>query len=76
MHHACSLAGVEAARTIYVGDALRDIEAGRAAGMGTIAAGYGYVTADDDPAAWGADRVAGDVAELTQIVLKAVKLES
>lgn len=76
MHHACSLAGVEAARTIYVGDALRDIEAGRAAGMGTIAAGYGYVTADDDPAAWDADLIAADVAELTQMVLKAVNLES
>ncbi len=76
MHHACSLAGVQAARTIYVGDALRDIEAGRAAGMGTIAAGYGYVTADDDPAAWDADLIAADVAELTQMVLKAVNLES
>ncbi len=75
MHHACSLAGVEAARTIYVGDALRDIEAGRAAGMGTIAAGYGYVTADDDPASWGADLIAADVDELTQLVLKAVNLE-
>ena len=75
MHHACSLASVEAERTVYVGDALRDIEAGRAAGMGTIAAGYGYVTADDDPASWGADLIADDVAELTQMVLKAVNLE-
>ncbi len=76
MHHACTLAGVDAATTIYVGDALRDIEAGRAAGMGTIAAGYGYVTDDDDPSAWGADLIADDVAELTQMVLKAVNLEA
>ncbi len=75
MHHACTLASVDAARTIYVGDALRDIEAGRAAGMGTIAAAYGYVTADDDPASWGADLIAADVPELTQMVLKAVNLE-
>lgn len=75
MHHACTLAGVEAARTVYVGDALRDIEAGRAAGMGTIAAGYGYVTAEDDPQSWGADLIAEDVTELTQMVLKAVNLE-
>ena len=76
MHHACTLAGVEASRTIYVGDALRDIEAGLAAGMGTIAAAYGYVTADDDPGSWGADLIADDVHELTQMVLKAVNLEA
>ncbi len=75
MHHACTLAGVEASKTIYIGDALRDIEAGMAAGMGTIAAAYGYVTADDDPGSWGADLIAADVHELTQMVLKAVNLE-
>ena len=75
MYHACTLAGVDAAETIYVGDALRDIEAGRASGMGTVAAAYGYVTADDDPAAWGADLIADSVTELTQMVLKAVNLE-
>ena len=72
--HACELAGIEPARSIYVGDASRDIEAGRAAGMGTIAAGYGYITADDDPSGWGADLIVSDTQELTQIVLKAVNL--
>jgi len=72
--HACELAGIEPARSIYVGDSSRDIEAGRAAGMGTIAAGYGYITADDDPGAWGADLIVADTQELTQIVLKAVNL--
>jgi phosphoglycolate phosphatase len=39
---------------IYVGDDVRDIQAGRAAGMRTVAAAYGYC-ADSDPALWGAD---------------------
>jgi phosphoglycolate phosphatase len=71
---ACDMAGVEPHRTVYVGDALRDIEAGLAAGMATVAAGYGYITEDDDPQSWGADLVATDTEELTQIVLKAVNL--
>lgn len=74
--HACELAGVQPAEAIYVGDASRDIEAGRAAGMTTVAAAYGYITADDDAAAWGADLIAADTAELAQIVLKAVNLDS
>ena len=61
-------------KTAYVGDALRDIDAGRAAGMTTIAAGYGYVTFDDNPERWKADVIAGDPRELTTILLKAVNL--
>lgn len=74
--HACRLAGVRPARVIYVGDASRDIEAGRRAGMATVAAAYGYITEDDDPAAWGADRIAGDTGDLAQILLKGVNLSS
>ncbi len=66
--------GVAPARTVYVGDALRDIEAGRAAGMLTVAAAYGYITADDSPERWQADRIAADTAELTTILKKAVNL--
>jgi phosphoglycolate phosphatase len=62
------------ATAIYVGDSSRDIEAGRAAGMVTIAAAYGYVTPDDDAASWGADAIAHDTEELAQMVLKAVNL--
>jgi phosphoglycolate phosphatase len=53
---ACTLANVEPARSVYVGDDLRDIEAGRNAGMRTIAAGWGYLDGAD-PHAWGADLV-------------------
>ena len=43
------------ANSIYIGDHKRDIEAGRRAGMFTIAATYGYIESHDDPAAWGAN---------------------
>lgn len=72
----CDIAGVDAYRSIYIGDAERDIEAGLRAGAATIAAAYGYITEDDDPREWGADIIAVDTQELTQIVLKAVNLES
>lgn len=74
LHHACEIAGFDAAQTLYVGDSSRDIEAGQAAGMGTIAAAYGYITPDDDATAWGADAIARDTEELAHIVLKAVNL--
>jgi phosphoglycolate phosphatase len=49
--------GVEPARCVYVGDAPRDIDAGRAAEMATIAAAYGYIRPSEDPRSWGADLV-------------------
>ena len=73
---ACDIAGVDAYRSIYVGDSVRDIEAGLRAGMATIAASYGYITEDDDPREWGADIIAPDTQELVQIILKAVNLVS
>ena len=74
--HACDIADLEPGTTIYIGDAARDIEAGMNAGMATIAAAYGYITPDDDPAGWGADRIAADTVELAQIVRKALNLDS
>ena len=72
---ACEFVGVDPETSIYIGDAERDIEAGQRAGMATIAAGYGYITADDDPREWDADVIATTTEELTQIVLNAVNLE-
>lgn len=43
------------ARCVYVGDDERDIVAGRAAGMPTVAAAYGYLGAVADTAGWKAD---------------------
>lgn len=55
--HAARELRVSATRCVYVGDNVRDIEAGRAAGMYTIAAAWGYIPAGDDPATWQADRL-------------------
>ncbi|MBL0165101.1 MAG: HAD-IA family hydrolase [Xanthomonadales bacterium] len=61
--HACALLKVDPEKTLFVGDDLRDIEAGRAAGAVTVAAAWGYLNGGD-PYAWGADRVAASVAAL------------
>jgi phosphoglycolate phosphatase len=55
IQHACRQLGVAPVRCLYVGDAGRDIEAGRAAGSPTVAALFGYLMPDDDPADWHAD---------------------
>ena len=47
--------GLAPGQCLYVGDDERDIVAGRAAGMPTVAATYGYLGAKTDVAAWGAD---------------------
>ena len=46
---------IEPARCVYVGDDERDIVAGRAAGMPTVAAAYGYLGATADTQGWKAD---------------------
>lgn len=66
--HAARLLGVAPADCVYVGDAPRDIEAGRAAGMVTVAARYGYLP---DPAAvdaWNADAVIDSPGELVPLL--------
>lgn len=52
---ACRQAGSQPAQCLYVGDAQRDIEAGRAAGMPTVIAAYGYIDETQQPEQWGAD---------------------
>ena len=47
--------GLAPAECIYVGDDERDIQAGRAAGMRTVAATYGYLGSAADTRAWQAD---------------------
>lgn len=54
--HAAQALGVPAHGCWYVGDDERDIVAGRAAGMGSIAAGWGYC-GHSSPAQWGADQI-------------------
>ncbi|MCG5515991.1 MULTISPECIES: HAD family hydrolase [unclassified Ectothiorhodospira] len=52
---ACEQSGSTPGQCLYIGDALRDIQAGRAAGMRTLVARYGYIDAAQSPETWGAD---------------------
>jgi phosphoglycolate phosphatase len=62
--HAASVAGVAPEHCVYVGDAERDIVAGRAAGMQTVVAGYGYLGPDDEPLRWNAHGIVERPEEL------------
>ena len=68
LHLNCRELGCEISQAIYVGDHVRDIEAGREAGMYTIAAAYGYIVDGDDPAAWGADALAHRSEDLHDLI--------
>jgi phosphoglycolate phosphatase len=63
--------GVDPARCIYVGDDERDIVAGLAAGMSTVAAEYGYLGDKADTAAWGAHARIKSPQELLQLLARA-----
>ena len=62
--HACQLANSLPDQCLYVGDALRDIEAGRNAGMYTMVALFGYFTDHDQPHSWGATHLINEPREL------------
>lgn len=72
MLHAAQQIEVPATRCVYVGDADRDIRAGRAAGMTTVAAGYGYILDDDCATRWGADYLVNSVVELHDLLFKSL----
>lgn len=65
---ACEQAGVSPQQCWYVGDAERDIEAGRAAGMQTVVAMYGYLGEADQPENWGADVFVNAPLELLRLI--------
>ena len=53
--YGCRLAGGEPAACLFIGDAERDVQAGKDAGMTTLIATFGYLASDDRPETWGAD---------------------
>jgi len=54
---ACSQLQIQPEEAIYIGDHVRDIDAGRAAGMATIAAAWGYIGAAERIDLWMADHI-------------------
>lgn len=67
--HACKQAGVLPEACIFIGDDARDIQAGQAAGMYSIAAAWGYLDGGD-PHTWGADCVLEDVDQLARLLAR------
>ncbi|HUL09597.1 MAG TPA: HAD-IA family hydrolase [Candidatus Acidoferrum sp.] len=55
---------LQAARCAYVGDDLRDVVAGRAAGMATLVASWGYLGDGPPVHDWGADAILGTPSDL------------
>ena len=64
--HGCKLAGGDPTLCVYVGDAERDIEAGRRAGMKTLIAKYGYISEQDQIDKWQADDTINHPAEILE----------
>jgi len=55
----------------YVGDDLRDIQAGHAAGMPTIAAAWGYC-GNAEPVTWEADAIAATPAHILELLHRSI----
>jgi len=66
--HAARELGVQPERVVYVGDDLRDVQAGFAAGMKTVAAAYGYCGNDIPPTQWHAQHVVQSPVELQKLL--------
>jgi phosphoglycolate phosphatase len=64
---ACETAGCAPARSVFVGDDRRDIVAGHAAGLFTVAVRWGYLDGGD-PDAWGADVVVDHPHDLAALL--------
>lgn len=72
IEYACKLLGTAPQETWYVGDAGRDMQAGRAAACAaTVGAAYGYIYPDDPIDAWGADHIIEYPSDLLELLAKA-----
>jgi len=66
MLHACNLINHDPHDCLYIGDAKRDIEAGKNARMKTITARWGYLSEHDKPENWQADAIIDHPSEILQ----------
>ncbi|MCA3219772.1 MAG: phosphoglycolate phosphatase [Burkholderiales bacterium] len=66
--HALSLCGAVAGDAIYVGDDLRDVQAGAAAGLRTVAVRYGYLGEGLPIEQWGADVIVDTPLRLLALI--------
>jgi N-acetyl-D-muramate 6-phosphate phosphatase len=61
---ACERLALRPAECILLGDAERDVQAGRRAGVLTLVALFGYISGEDKPERWGADGLIGHPQEV------------
>lgn len=64
LNYACDLLNVTAKNCVYIGDAATDVQAGKAAGMATIIAAFGYIPDDVHVNSWQADHIAHSPNEI------------
>ena len=68
MFYACEQIDIAPEACLYVGDAERDMQAGKNAGMKTVLVSWGYIHADDKTEEWPADSVIDTPAQLLQLL--------
>lgn len=66
--HAANELSIRPEQIVYIGDDLRDVQAGFAAGMTTVAAAYGYCGTDLPPALWHAQHIVDSPVQLRQLL--------
>lgn len=66
--YACQKINVDSQHCFYVGDALRDIQAGNSALMKTFVANWGYILADENCQAWQADHIINTPTDLLTFI--------
>lgn len=71
---ACQQARSAPDKSIYIGDHIRDIEAGNRANMFTIGALYGYIRENEDTDLWNASRLVTEVNQLWPLIKQHVSL--
>ena len=67
IHFALAAMRVKPDRAVYVGDAEKDIIAGKAAGTRTIAVTWGYIIPGHDPYGWNADYTIDEPKQLLNL---------
>ena len=67
---ACQQMQVEAENCCYVGDHIRDIQAGNSAGMKTIGCNYGYLNKGEQSSSWGADFTVDQPRQIIDIITR------
>ena len=70
---ACSQLSVKPEDCIYIGDHIRDIQAGHSAGMRTIAAGWGYIEDSENINDWHANWVVENSIQLNSLLFSSLK---